>query len=771
MMYTQYVIRKTAGPGGRRHNEVYMKKKVWLPIILLIALLALAGGGVYAFLYQPMENAFAAAMEASQTAPYAEAQAALAAAVEELEGRPFAEERVAALRARQQQLLLAEADRAEAADQLSYAADLLETLDPARAQALRQTLADREAALARAQALAQAYGDADALEQAGRDEEALAAFLALSEYEDAAQRAEVIETRIAFHAAQAVFTGTNFDEGIAALNALGTAEGQAAAEELRQQKEAWIEARRKQYAAAAQDQLSTGAWHTAAAGIAPWIAGDARYGAAPEQAEKVFSGLASVFYISEGKVYTTGETFGAEETIAALTNVKKVAPGLVHGLFLQADGHVTAVGSKGLDRLPQEEWTGMTDVAAGAWHSVGLRSDGTAVACGTNDHGQCDVGAWTDVIAVSAGLWHTVGLRTDGTVVACGDNGAGQCEVGSWTDVAAVAAGAYHTAALRLDGAVVTAGLVPAEVPEEPLFASDWISEAAAAAELAEKAATVYIQGEGDPLGPWLYMDTKGIVTICIDYSEERELFRADMLATSNALPSGRVTKPSASGRIIYMPSVLPQIQARENNAVLAFTGDYIGFTSNAKGIMIRNGVIYYDRAETNSLAIRPDGTLQFIKPGETHASTLLAEGVRDTFSFGPLLVENGQRVYNRYDDTVYTMRVVLGYSDPYHFLAVVTLRDRLVQMTHVKMADVCVRYGCRMAYNMDGGHSTSLVFMGNELSMLTLRNTPHDNIRGLSDIIAFLEIDQSVLDARAQAQSENEPEEAADNGPAGADG
>ena len=172
-----------------------MKKKVWLLIILLIALLALAGGGVYAFLYQPMENAFAAAMEASQTAPYAEAQAALAAAVEELEGRPFAEERVAALRARQQQLLLAEADRAEAADQLAYAADLLETLDPARAQALRQTLADREAALARAQALAQAYGDADALEQAGRDEEALAAFLALNEYEDAAQRAEVIETR------------------------------------------------------------------------------------------------------------------------------------------------------------------------------------------------------------------------------------------------------------------------------------------------------------------------------------------------------------------------------------------------------------------------------------------------------------------------------------------------------------------------------------------------------------------------------------------------
>ena len=108
--------------------------------------------------------------------------------------------------------------------------------------------------------------------------------------------------------------------------------------------------------------------------------------------------------------------------------------------------------------------------------------------------------------------------------------------------------------------------------------------------------------------------------------------------------------------------------------------------------------------AAVSGLAIRPDGTLQFIRPGETHASTLLNQGVRDTFSFGPLLVENGKRVYQDYTDKVYTMRVVLGYSDPYHFLAVVAMRDRPIQMTHIMMADACVRYGCRipeMAWNI----------------------------------------------------------------------
>ena len=759
-----------------------MKKKVWLLIVIIFVLLALAGGGVYAFLYRPVEDAYAAAMATSDTAPYAEAQDALAAAVRKLEGKPFAEERVAALNARREQLLMAEADRAEAADELLYAADLLEERDPARAQALRQTVADRE----HAQALRDAYAAADALEQAGRDEEALAAFLALKEYEDAAGRALVIQARIRaqndFEAAKAVFTGENFDEAIAALTALGTAEAQAVADDLQQQKAVWLEARRQQYETAAAGRLSAGAWHTAAIGAAPWIAGDGRYANPPAQAEQVYSGLASVFYLSEGKVLTTGETFGAEEVIASLTDVKKVAPGLVHALFLQADGRVTAVGSLALDRLPQEEWTGMIDVAAGAWHSVALRSDGTLVACGTNDHGQCDVNEWTGIAALSAGLWHTVGLRQDGTViacgdntygqcdvgawkdivavscgacttvglkkdgtvVACGDNGAGQCDVDRWTDVAVIAAGAYHTVGLRLDGTIVSAGLVPAELPTEPLFASDWTIEGTAAvAPNQKKAATVYIQGEGESLGPWLYMDTKGIVTICIDFSEARPLFRADMLATRDSLPSGRVTKPEAAGNYITMPAVLSEEQARQHHAVLAFTGDYIGWTANRKAVMIRNGVVYYNRAETTTMAILPDGTLQYYPNGAINAEQLQEMGVRDSFCFGPLLVLDGQAYYKNDGFDISTARVGFGYSDPFHYIAVVCLRERQTALSYAGLTDVFLRFGARLAYNLDGGHSTSLVFMGRELSTVSTRGAArYTNIRGLSDIIMFLEND-----------------------------
>ena len=753
-----------------------MKTKVWLLILLVVVLLAVVGE--YALYYRPMAQVYHTAMEKSAIAPYEEAQKSLTEAVKSLSGRPLTDQWVKELTARKDEMLLQEADRAVAADELTYAAQLLETADPDRAKALIQEAEER----AHAQALKDAYEEALSLEQAGRDEDALAAFRALEEYEDASERANAIEARMAFAAAQAVFTGTNFDEAIAALNALDTAEGQAAAEAIEQQKQAWIEQRRQQFAAKSAGRITAGAWHTAALGASPWIAGDGRYGAAPAEADHVFSGLTSVFFLRDGKVLTTGETFGAEETIAALNNVKKVAPGLVHGLFLLRDGTVIAVGSQALDRLPAEEWTGMVDVAAGAWHSLALRQDGTVEACGTNDHDQCAVKKWKNIVSIDAGLWHsvglradgtvvacgdntygqcdvrdwtgivsiscgactTVGLRSDGTVVACGDNGAGQCDVSGWKDIAAIAAGAYHTVGLGLDGRTVTAGSLPAPLPKEPLFSSDWIREDVVTQPEAKGAPTVYIQGEDTDVGPWLYMDDKGAVLICIDFSEERELFRTDMLATRDALPSGRVTNPSASGNYIIMPSALSAEQAQNHHAVLAFTGDYIGWTSNRKGVMIRNGVTYYDRDETGSLAIMPDGTLKFFPRGEVNAAQLTALGVRDSFSFGPLLVENGQRLVEQpLRNAEYTMRVVLAYSDPYHYLAVIAMRDRKVQMTHAMMADACVRYGCRMAYNLDGGHSTSLVFMGKELSMLTLRDTPHTNIRGLSDVIVFLENDK----------------------------
>lgn len=734
----------------------------------VLGVLLLSAGAVTLW-YVPKEQVYRSAMATSETADYADALAAIDGALDKLRGQPLFDRKVEALEQRRLERAREEIRRAVDKDETDYASELLDNWTP-QDDATRETLQERERA--------HAYSAADALELAGDDEAALEAFLALGTYSDAAARAAKIRARLDYAAASAVFDGTNFNEAIAALRALGTAEANAAAAEIEQlQAEYWV-AYRADVLVRAEGSVAAGAWHTAVAGEQPNIFGDARYPDAPQKADRVVSGLTSVLYLQDGRVLLTGESFGAEETVSALTDVIDAAAGLSHALFLHADGAVTGVGGRAFGRIDTSDWTEIRSVAAGAWHSVGAKADGTVLAIGNNDHGQCDVSDWTDVTAVAAGLWHTVGLKADGTavaagentygqcdvsdwtdlvavacgacttvglkadgtVVAVGDNGAGQCDVANWTDVAAIAAGAYHTVAVRLDGRLIGTGRLPDQLPAEPVFASDWQCEPAPDGTVGETA-TAYIEGQEASLGPWLYLDETGAATICVDDYGYRTPFRTDLFARANALPTGYVTNPEASGNVIRMSTELPEVQARQHHAVIAFTGDYIGYTSNRKAVMMRNGTVYYDRAETTTYAILPDGTLQIYEKGETTADALLALGVKDSFSFGPVLVRDGVNVAPATD--TYTMRVAFGYSDPYHYIVAISMRDRSLQMTYSMIADACVQYGCRTAYNLDGGHSTSLVFLGRELSTVSLEKEKlHTNIRGLSDIIAFLQND-----------------------------
>ncbi|MBQ1820733.1 MAG: phosphodiester glycosidase family protein [Clostridia bacterium] len=789
--------------------EQKKKKKKLLWVLLPVALL-LAAGAVFCIMYFPAENAYRNAMQNSATLPYDAARASLESAIGTLHGNPLFTGKREALIGRLDELVykhaMEECGTLPYADSSALLKDALETLNgkPDETAALTERLGEitgveirraidadeteyaigllKDVGSDRADTYrGMIYDKADAKLADGDMEGALNAFLLLDTYSDAPARVKEIRAEMRFADAAAVFTGNNYDEGIAALLALGTEQGDAAAAAL----EADRAARMQETRDFASGAIAAGAWHTAwLDGGAVRISGDARFETPDASAEKIFSGLGSVFGLSGGRVIAFGETFGSADAIAALENVTDMGIGLTHAVFLRDDGTVTGAGSEAFGRLNVSEWTGIADVAAGAWHSVGCTKDGAVLALGDNSFGQCDVQDWSGVVKVSAGLWHTaglrsdgtvlaagdnsfgqcdvrdwtdvisvecganftLGLRSDGTVLAAGDNAAGQCDVQNWTGVAAVSAGAYHTVAARMDGTLLSAGCVPhGALPETPVFDADWPVEpieAFSARSSVER--TAYVEGADRELGPWLYLDPNGAVLICIDDSLARPLFRVDMLATENALPEGRVTQPEATGNIIRMTTEMVEAQAQKAHAVVAFTGDYIGFTSNRKAVMIRNGIVYYDRAETSTMAIMPDGTIAYFEKEKTSAEALLQQGVKDSFSFGPLLVEDGKSQIT--DDTPnaksITMRVALGYTDPYHYVTVVTLRDRKLQYSHRMTADVLVGYGVKLAYNLDGGHSACLAFMGKELSLVSLSGENNHSIRSLSDIIMFLEND-----------------------------
>ena len=161
---------------------------------------------------------------------------------------------------------------------------------------------------------------------------------------------------------------------------------------------------------------------------------------------------------ADGTVAAVGYNEDGQCNVSGWTDIVAVAAGGNHTVGLKADGTVMAVGSNGYGQCDVSGWRVIVAVAAGSSHTVGLKADGTVVAVGNNYRGRCNVSDWTDIVAISAGNRHTVGLKADGTVVAVGWNKYGQCNVSGWTDIVAISAGSDSTVGLKADGTVVAVG-------------------------------------------------------------------------------------------------------------------------------------------------------------------------------------------------------------------------------------------------------------------------------------------------------------------------
>ncbi len=183
---------------------------------------------------------------------------------------------------------------------------------------------------------------------------------------------------------------------------------------------------------------------------------------------------------------------------------------------------------------------------------------------------------------------------------------------------------------------------------------------------------------------------------------------------------------------------------AAANNAVFAINGDYYGFREN--GILIRNGVIYRDEPARVGLAFYTDGSMQVYDETSTDAKTLLASGVANTLSFGPALLCDGliaaglesvevDHNFGNHSIQGAQPRTAVGMIAPNHFVfVVVDGRDRGYSrgMTLTELADLFQDLGCTEAYNLDGGGSSTMVFMGRVV------NQPSGKYgeRGTSDIL-----------------------------------
>ena len=242
----------------------------------------------------------------------------------------------------------------------------------------------------------------------------------------------------------------------------------------------------------------------------------------------------------------------------------------------------------------------------------------------------------------------------------------------------------------------------------------------------------------------WNYKsDTKSItIKKMISGSGDDKItyFVADVQLKSSSDLKSAFAKNEFGNNIIEYTSKI----ASDNNAIFAINGDYYGFRND--GIVIRNGKLFRDIPAREGLALYKDGTMKTYDETTTSGEKLLSQGVIQTLSFGPALVQNSKAITDfgrTVVDTNFGNRSIqnanprtgIGIISNNHYVFVVvdgrsTGYSR--GMTLSQFSQVFEDLGCTDAYNLDGGGSSTMYFMDKVV------NNPlgKGEERGVSDIL-----------------------------------
>ena len=237
------------------------------------------------------------------------------------------------------------------------------------------------------------------------------------------------------------------------------------------------------------------------------------------------------------------------------------------------------------------------------------------------------------------------------------------------------------------------------------------------------------------------YQDDTMSITISTEQAADTTYYVADVQVTS----SDQLKTAFAEGTYGRNIKETTSSMAAANQAVLAINGDYYGFRDT--GYVLRNGSLYRDTPEedTDALVVDGDGNFSIVNQSEVSAETLLEEGASQVLSFGPALVEDGEIAVTSDEEVSQSMssnpRTAIGQIGENHYIVIVSdgRTDESVGLSLYQLAEIFESKGATVAYNLDGGGSSTMVFNGQVV------NTPVAGAKGdsgsersVSDIIYF---------------------------------
>lgn len=288
---------------------------------------------------------------------------------------------------------------------------------------------------------------------------------------------------------------------------------------------------------------------------------------------------------------------------------------------------------------------------------------------------------------------------------------------------------AAYTVYAALDTFVIVRVLTPDTLPTATAEASTAPTEAPTAVPTAmespaEQATTAPISTDTE------YHDDQIDIVLTTMRVENTTVYVADVQIADISLLKTALAGNTYARNLTETTSV----QAANAGAILAINGDYYG--AQERGYVLRNGMLYRASAQsgTDALVIGADGNFRIITEGETSADTLVREGAWQVLTFGPALVKDGQVTVRSSDEVGRAMtsnpRTAIGQISEGHYLLVVSdgRTKESAGLSLRQLAELMQSLGAQIAYNLDGGGSSTMVFQGRVV------NNPTTNGRSLRE-------------------------------------
>ena len=175
---------------------------------------------------------------------------------------------------------------------------------------------------------------------------------------------------------------------------------------------------------------------------------------------------------------------------------------------------------------------------------------------------------------------------------------------------------------------------------------------------------------------------------------------------------------------------------ARKYGTVFAVSNDFAQLRLQQKksrpGIIIRDGKVWSDKTKKKGvkdfpnldcLAIWPDGDMKVYYSDEKTAEEYLEDGAVDVLAFGPILIRDGklnEEALKKYG-TSHAQRTAVGMVEKGHYFFMM-LEGRIKRSKGDGisfLAEKLLEKGCTLGFNLDGGETACIVFMGHQLCKL----------------------------------------------------